>query len=527
MKKSKDANLSPFEFKNQLIQIASSHSDRMMLNAGRGNPNFLSTIPRYAFLMLGKFALMEAERSYSYLHAHFGGVPAKKGMLNRFDNFLSQHRDEKGIELLDSALSFALDHIGIPKEALLYEMVEAYLGCYYPDPPRMLTLCEEIVKLYIGAEICGTTTLSGEFNLFATEGGTAAMTYIFQTLKQNGLLRPKDKIAIITPIFSPYLEIPQVPEYDLESVYVEADEFNEWQLSQTEVKKLKDKSIKLLCMVNPSNPPSVKLNTHSLNLLKSVIEKERSDLMIVTDDVYATFTDNYQSIFAQCPDNTICVYSFSKYFGCTGWRLGVIALNEKNVFDRQLNQLSKKEKSRLEKRYESLTDKVQELKFIDRLVADSRTVALNHTAGLSGPQQLQLTLFALFNLLDEQDNYRKAAKRLIRRRYDILYQAIGILPEQDENRADYYTIIDLELLSAQLAGKAFSKWLIKNYDSNTFLKRLADETGVVLLPGKGFEVVHPSARVSLANLTEFDYRIIGNSVKQILNEYLGEYQNNP
>ena len=42
----------------------------------------------------------------------------------------------------------------------------------------------------------------------------------------------------------------------------------------------------------------------------------------------------------------------------------------------------------------------QQLKFIDRLVADSRSVALNHTAGLSTPQQVQMALFALSPCMD-------------------------------------------------------------------------------------------------------------------------------
>lgn len=41
---SKYAKLSPFELKDNLIELAQSKTDRMMLNAGRGNPNFLATI---------------------------------------------------------------------------------------------------------------------------------------------------------------------------------------------------------------------------------------------------------------------------------------------------------------------------------------------------------------------------------------------------------------------------------------------------------------------------------------------------
>ena len=36
----------------------------------------------------------------------------------------------------------------------------------------------------------------------------------------------------------------------------------------------------------------------------------------------------------ELPHNTIGVYSYSKYFGCTGWRLGVIAVHEDNIYDK-------------------------------------------------------------------------------------------------------------------------------------------------------------------------------------------------
>jgi aspartate 4-decarboxylase len=62
---SKFATLSPFELKDNLAALASSHSERLMLNAGRGNPNFLATIPRHGFFQLGLFAMQEAERSFS------------------------------------------------------------------------------------------------------------------------------------------------------------------------------------------------------------------------------------------------------------------------------------------------------------------------------------------------------------------------------------------------------------------------------------------------------------------------------
>jgi aspartate 4-decarboxylase len=121
------------------------------------------------------------------------------------------------------------------------------------------------------------------------------------------------------------------------------------------------------------------------------------------------------SLFATCPQNTILVYSFSKYFGATGWRLGMIAMHENNILDAKISALPQGDRVTLDERYGSLAVDPHQLKFIDRMVADSRSVALNHTAGLSTPQQVQMALFALFALMDERDTYKQAVKRMIRR----------------------------------------------------------------------------------------------------------------
>ncbi|MDP5219494.1 bifunctional aspartate transaminase/aspartate 4-decarboxylase [Ruegeria sp. 2205SS24-7] len=517
------ADLSPFELKDKLIEIASSDADRMMLNAGRGNPNFLATLPRRAFLRLGEFAMQEAERSYSYLNSGFGGLPDADGIVQRFDAFSNHNDSDPGVTFIQSAISYVRDQLGLDRKAFLSEAVGAFLGCNYPVPPRMLSHAEEIVKAYIAQEMYGPVPQQGDFSLFATEGGTAAMTYIFQTLKNNLLVDAGDKVALGTPIFSPYLEIPPLPGYDLEIVDIRMDEEDDWQFPEAEIKKLEDPAVKVFCVVNPSNPPSAKLSQASLDQIADLVNGPRKDLIIITDDVYGTFADDFVSLFARCPRNTLCVYSFSKYFGATGWRLGVIGLHEENAIDTALAKLSEDAKRTLDRRYMSLTTEPRALRFIDRLVADSRAVALNHTAGLSLPQQLQMTLFALNGLMDIDGRYKEAAKRLVRHRFDTLYKHMGTVLELDDNDIAYYTLIDLKKLAARLHGGDFATWFEVNNKATDFLFRLADETGVVLLPGKGFEVVDPSARVSLANLTEHDYASIGKFARKVIDEYHADY----
>ncbi|MEP6791607.1 MAG: bifunctional aspartate transaminase/aspartate 4-decarboxylase [Ramlibacter sp.] len=520
----KVADLSPFELKDRLMSIASSDAQRLMLNAGRGNPNFLATLPRWAFLMLGEFALLEAQRSYSYLNSGFGGLPEREGIVQRFEAFAAVHRHRDGIGFLRSAISYVRDQLGLDRDAFLFEMVAAFLGCNYPTPPRMLAHTEEIVKAYLGQEMFGPLACDGKFSLFATEGGTAAMTYIFQSLRINGVIRKGDRIAIATPVFSPYLEIPVLAEYGMEIVDIRMDSHTNWQLPDEEIAKLLDPAIKLFCLVNPSNPPSSKLSGAVLDKLAALVANHRPDLVIVTDDVYATFADDFVSLFARCPYNTLCVYSFSKFFGATGWRLGTIALHHDNVLDAAVAALPEADKLLLDKRYSTLTTQPRELAFIDRLVADSRAVALNHTAGLSVPQQLQMALFALNGLMDRQGSYKDAAKGLIRQRYQTLYRHMGVPVTHLADDVNYYTLIDLQELGGKLFGADFERWFVSADLGTRFLFRLAQETGVVLLPGKGFEVVDMSARVSLANLTDAQYAAVGRFTRQVLDEYCEDFR---
>ncbi|MDE4946964.1 bifunctional aspartate transaminase/aspartate 4-decarboxylase, partial [Francisella tularensis subsp. holarctica] len=87
-----------------------------------------------------------------------------------------------------------------------------------------------------------------------------------------------------------YLEIPELPEYNNPIVHIYADEKLYWQVTDKELEKLLYPTIKILCLVNPSNPPSVKISELVLETIAYIIDNQRSDLMIITDDDYATFS---------------------------------------------------------------------------------------------------------------------------------------------------------------------------------------------------------------------------------------------
>src|SRR5262249_50636747 len=155
------------------------------------------------------------------------------------------------------------------------------------------------------------------------------------------------------------------------------------------------------------------------------------------------FTEGFRSLAADLPRNTILVYSYSKHFGCTGWRLGVVAVHRDNLLDERLAALPETDRAALRKRYGTLTLTPDRLRFIDRLVAASRDVALNPPAGLSLPQQVQMTLFSLFALLDRDDAYEQRCRRIVRERLDRLGRGLGVEIPSDPLRVGYYLDLDL------------------------------------------------------------------------------------
>ena len=515
--------LSPFEIKNNLINYAKEsckNSSSMFLNAGRGNPNWIATIPRQALFLIGQFGIHDCIKNSNYEQKDIAPIPEKEGIADRFMHYLGDCMVSK---FLRKAYAYCVTK-GIAGDDLVYEWVSGVIGDQYPNPDRILINTEIILNWYLKQEMCANSKESTKYDLFATEGGTAAMCYLFNTLKANKLLGHGDHIALMTPIFTPYIEIPNLKEFGFKVTNIQAskltkDGYHSWQYPDEELNKLKDPSIRVLCLVNPSNPPSYTLDERTHQRIAEIVKHHNPHLMIITDDVYGTFVPNFKSIITELPFNTACVYSFSKYFGCTGWRLAVIAVAQKNVFDASISQLQTGQQQELHRRYQSISTEPDKLKFIDRLVADSRLVALNHTAGLSTPQQIQMSLFALYALLDSENTYKNNMQSLIKRRLNAMWENTGFKLIDDSLRAGYYSEIDIMLWAERLYGDDFAKWLQKNYEPIDFVIRLAKETGIVLLNGSGFDGPLWSVRASLANLNEEDYRKIGQCIGKMLEEY--------
>src|SRR4051812_41019592 len=200
--------LGPFEIKDFLAKVASKsalESSRSYLNAGRGNPNWVATEPREAFFLLGQFAVGECKRVMD-LPPGVGGMPKADGVAARLEAWLQKHADMPGADFLARMVPWTVKKFDFDADKFVHELVDSIIGDHYPVPDRMLVHNEQIVHEYLQWAMCGPPRPKGKFKIYAVEGGTAAMCYIFKSLKANQFFNKGDKFALGCRIFTLTLE---------------------------------------------------------------------------------------------------------------------------------------------------------------------------------------------------------------------------------------------------------------------------------------------------------------------------------
>ena len=100
--------ISPFELKDRLIELADESirkATHTMLNAGRGNPNWIATLPREALFALGKFGIEECRRNWQCPEG-IAGTPQKAGIAERLQQFLKENKKDGSVEYNTYAYTF-------------------------------------------------------------------------------------------------------------------------------------------------------------------------------------------------------------------------------------------------------------------------------------------------------------------------------------------------------------------------------------------------------------------------------------
>lgn len=101
-----------------------------VLDAGRGNPNWINAQARYAFTRLMEYAVGECELTMN--GGGMAGQAKRQGIGARFDAAMDPNDPTDAF--LTAAVDLCVNTLGLDKDGLLKELVDAIIGDYYPSP---------------------------------------------------------------------------------------------------------------------------------------------------------------------------------------------------------------------------------------------------------------------------------------------------------------------------------------------------------------------------------------------------------
>lgn len=181
---------------------------------------------------------------------------------------------------------------------------------------------EEIAKFYKEDYDCDYKTE----NIMVTSGGTHSMYLTLETILDEG-----DEVIVISPYYVYYEPQIKLPRGKM-VVYNTLSE-EDFEINLKELEKKINSRTKAIIVNSPNNPTGKVYQEESIKGLIDLANKH--DFLIIADDIYGAlnFTDRQKPICAYDHKNPriITIYSFSKDYAMTGFRLGYIVGNEEIV----------------------------------------------------------------------------------------------------------------------------------------------------------------------------------------------------
>jgi len=146
------------------------------------------------------------------------------------------------------------------------------------------------------------------------------------------LTNPGDEVLIPSPTYVSYQEAIKVA--GAVPRFFPLDEDRNFDLRVDDLDQYLTAKTKVIFYCNPNNPTGTIYS--QAQLLKLADFAERHDLMILTDEVYKDFIYSDEAYFslAQLPElrkRVVRVFSFSKAYAMTGWRIGFVHSDRENI----------------------------------------------------------------------------------------------------------------------------------------------------------------------------------------------------
>ena len=383
----------------------------------------------------------------------------------------------------------------------MHELVRSVLGFGYPSPNRMQPHLEQVAERYVVRFTGSPARRRPPVRRVRHRGRRGGDDLHLHDAPGERHRRPGDAVAVATPTYTPYLQIPVLERIGFDVVEIKAAAHQPYRFDEGALEVLRDPRIKVFFLINPGNPDSRAVRPERLDELRRIIETDRPDLLVVNDTAYATFVENFHGVTAVIPRNVILLHSFSKGYAATGNRLGFVAVHRESVVDTLLAGKSAEAKERMRARYQAASDDVEAMPFIQRLLADSRLVALHNIAGLATPDQVQMTLFELAYLMPEGAHYVEGVRAKLQARLDALYAGLGV-PSPGGDDSHYYGMVDIMTVARARHGEGLVERIRSTLAPEEVALRLAADSGVIVQTGPSFQGDPWDVRLSLASITE-------------------------
>jgi len=192
----------------------------------------------------------------------------------------------------------------------------------YTLPDGLPELRQQVVETHkqkTGIEV------DADKNIMIGAGNMQSLNTLFHTMLDSG-----DEIILTDPCFASHIQ--QITLFSGTPVYWPLDEKNGWALDLKKLPSLITDKTQAIVLVSPSNPTG---RIFSKKELLKVAEIARAhNIFIIIDDPYSDFVyENKDKFFnlasaEEFKDNLIYMYSFSKAYAMSGWRLSYMILPE-------------------------------------------------------------------------------------------------------------------------------------------------------------------------------------------------------
>ena len=192
----------------------------------------------------------------------------------------------------------------------------------YTLPDGLLDLRQLVAKVHKNKT---GITIDADKNIIIGAGNMQGLNTLFHTM-----LDPGDEIIVTDPCFASHIQ--QIILFNGVPVYWVLNEEDNWSLDIDKLPSLITDKTQAIVLVSPSNPTG-KIFTKEELVKVGEIAKEHN-IFVIIDDPYSDFLyendDKYFNLASveSLREHVIYMYSFSKSYAMSGWRLCYIVLPE-------------------------------------------------------------------------------------------------------------------------------------------------------------------------------------------------------